>query len=80
MVFLHVKLVLEAMAGSLNLVGSIGSGNTAKLANQIIVVLNIAALSKAMVLATKSGVDPEKVFYAIRGGLMEVRLWMPKCR
>ena len=40
-----------------------------KLANQIIVALNIAAMSEAMVLATKAGVDPEKVFQAIRGGL-----------
>ncbi len=40
-----------------------------KLANQIIVALNIAALSEAMVLAAKSGVDPETVYKAIRGGL-----------
>jgi 2-hydroxy-3-oxopropionate reductase len=41
----------------------------AKLANQIIVALNIAAMSEAFVLATKAGVDPEVVFQAIRGGL-----------
>jgi 3-hydroxyisobutyrate dehydrogenase-like beta-hydroxyacid dehydrogenase len=57
------------MGGSVTLVGEIGSGNTTKLANQIIVALNIAAMSEAMVLATKAGVDPEKVFEAIRGGL-----------
>jgi 2-hydroxy-3-oxopropionate reductase len=51
------------------LVGDIGSGNVTKLANQVIVALNIAAMSEAMVLATKSGVDPEKVFQAIKGGL-----------
>jgi len=50
-------------------VGEIGSGNVTKLANQIIVALNIVAMSEAMVLATKPGVDPEKVFDAIRGGL-----------
>ena len=68
-VFEKVKPILEVMGGSVTLVGEIGSGNMTKLANQIIVALNIAALSEAMVLATKSGVDPEKVFQAIRGGL-----------
>ena len=50
-------------------VGDAGSGNMTKLANQIIVGLNIAAVSEAMVLAQKAGVDAEKVFQAIRGGL-----------
>ena len=49
--------------------GEIGSGNVTKLANQIIVALNIAAMSEAMVLATKAGVNPENVYNAIRGGL-----------
>ena len=49
--------------------GEVGSGNVTKLANQVIVALNIAAMSEAMVLATKNGVDPEKVYNAIRGGL-----------
>ncbi len=68
-VFDKVKPILEVMGGSVTLVGEIGSGNMCKLANQIIVALNIAAVSEAMVLATKAGVDPEKVFQAIRGGL-----------
>jgi 2-hydroxy-3-oxopropionate reductase len=68
-VFEKIKPILEVMGGSVTLVGEIGSGNMTKLANQIIVALNIAAVSEAMVLATKSGVDPEKVFQAIRGGL-----------
>lgn len=67
--FNEVKDVLEIMGGSVTLVGDIGSGNTTKLANQVIVALNIAAMSEAMVLAKKAGVDPEKVFNAIRGGL-----------
>lgn len=67
--FEKVKDILCVMGGSVTLVGEIGSGNMTKLANQIIVALNIAAMSEAMVLATKSGVDPEKVFQAIRGGL-----------
>jgi 2-hydroxy-3-oxopropionate reductase len=68
-IFDQVKDMLLVMGASAVLVGDIGSGNTTKLANQIIVALNIAAMSEAMVLATKAGVDPEKVYQAIRGGL-----------
>ena len=67
--FDQVKDILAKMGSSVTRVGEIGSGNVTKLANQIIVALNIAALSEAMVLATKAGVDPERVFQAIRGGL-----------
>ncbi len=67
--FDQVKDILAAMGSSVTRVGEIGSGNVTKLANQVIVALNIAAMSEAMVLATKAGVDPEKVFQAIRGGL-----------
>jgi len=67
--FNKVKDILGVMGSTVNLVGDIGSGNITKLANQIIVALNIAALGEAMVLATKAGVDPEKVYQAIRGGL-----------
>ncbi|MFB3167002.1 2-hydroxy-3-oxopropionate reductase [Neobacillus sp. 179-C4.2 HS] len=68
-VFDRVKPVLEAMAGSVVLVGEIGAGNVTKLANQVIVALNIAAVSEAFVLSQKAGVNPEAVFEAIRGGL-----------
>jgi len=61
--------VFQAMAASVVLVGDIGAGNVTKLANQIVVALNIAAVSEALVLATKAGVEPELVFKAIRGGL-----------
>jgi 2-hydroxy-3-oxopropionate reductase len=67
--FDQVRDILAAMGSSVTRVGEIGSGNVTKLANQIIVALNIAAMSEAMVLATKAGVDPERVFQAIRGGL-----------
>ncbi len=67
--FEEVKDILAVMGGSVTRVGEIGSGNTTKLANQIIVALNIAAMSEAMVLATKAGVNPERVFEAIKGGL-----------
>lgn len=68
-IFDTVEPVLKAMAGSVVRTGEIGAGNVTKLANQIIVALNIAAMSEALVLATKTGVEPELVYKAIRGGL-----------
>ena len=68
-VFEKVKDVLLKLGASAVLCGDIGAGNVTKLANQIIVALNIAAMSEAFVLATKAGVDPERVFNAIKGGL-----------
>ena len=67
--FDKVKPILEKMGSSVVLVGDVGAGNVAKLANQIVVALNIAAVSEAFVLSTKAGVDPQAVFNAIRGGL-----------
>ncbi len=61
--------LLMAMAGSVVYVGPLGSGNVAKLANQVIVAVNIAAVSEALTLAVKSGADLELVYQAIRGGL-----------
>ena len=61
--------VFKAMGSSAVLTGGSGAGSVTKLANQIIVQLNIAAVSEALVLATKAGVDPELVYKAIRGGL-----------
>jgi 2-hydroxy-3-oxopropionate reductase len=61
--------VMKAMAASVVRVGDLGAGSVAKLANQIIVAINIAAVSEALVLATKAGVAPEHVHGAIRGGL-----------
>lgn len=68
-IFDKYKDVLDAMAGSVVHVGKIGAGNTTKLCNQVVVALNIAAVSEAMVLAKKAGVDPDLVYQAIRGGL-----------
>lgn len=68
-VFDEYKDLFYAMGDSVVLVGDVGSGNVAKLANQIIVAVNIAAMGEALVLATKAGVNPEKVYEAIRGGL-----------
>ena len=68
-VFERCKPLLEAMGSSAVLCGDVGAGNTTKLANQIIVACNIQALAEALTLAQMAGVDPEKVFEAIRGGL-----------
>lgn len=68
-VFEKVEPVLKSMAASVVLTGDVGAGNVTKLANQVIVALNIAAMSEALVLATKTGVEPELVYKAIRGGL-----------
>ncbi len=68
-VFDEVRDILGVMGKSITHVGEIGSGNVTKLANQIIVAVNIAAASEALVLAAKAGVNPETVFNAIRGGL-----------
>jgi 2-hydroxy-3-oxopropionate reductase len=67
--FNKAKDILLKMGSSAVLCGGIGAGNVTKLSNQIIVALNIAAMSEGYVLATKAGVDPEKVFNAIKGGL-----------
>jgi 2-hydroxy-3-oxopropionate reductase len=61
--------MLNKMGTSVVLCGDIGAGNMTKLANQIIVALNIAAMSEALVLGAKGGVNPEIIFKAIRGGL-----------
>ena len=68
-VFDKFKPLLETMGSSVVRCGEVGAGNTTKLANQIIVALNIAAVGEAFMLAKKAGVDPELVFNAIKGGL-----------
>lgn len=67
--FEQAKPYFEAMGKSAALVGPVGSGNTCKLTNQVIVALNIAALSEGLMLAKLAGADVEKVFEAIKGGL-----------
>jgi 2-hydroxy-3-oxopropionate reductase len=61
--------ILEKLGSSVTLTGPVGAGNVTKLANQIIVACNIAAMGEALVLATRAGIDPEAVFNAIKGGL-----------
>lgn len=68
-VFDSVQDVLHVLGEDVTLVGDNGCGATAKLANQIIVNLNIAAMSEALVFAAKAGINVEKMYKAIRGGL-----------
>src|SRR5712664_2046591 len=68
-VFREAEPVLQVMGSSVTLTGPVGAGNFAKLANQIIVACNIAAMGEAFVLATRAGLDPNIVFNAIKGGL-----------
>ena len=68
-VFQRYKPLLMHMGATATRCGELGAGNTAKLANQIIVACNIEALAEALTLARKAGVDPECVFEAIKGGL-----------
>lgn len=68
-VFDVVLPVLLSMGSSATLTGPVGAGNVTKLANQIMVAVNIAGMSEALVLATKAGLDPEVVFNAVKGGL-----------
>jgi len=67
--FDQVAPLLRLMGSSVILTGAVGAGNVTKLANQIIVACNIAAMSEALVLARQCGVDQEVVFNAIKGGL-----------
>lgn len=67
-IFRQCKTILEVM-GKPVLVGDIGAGQTTKLVNQVIVAINIAAVAEGLILGKEAGVDPEKIFNAIRGGL-----------
>lgn len=67
--FERAKPLFAAMGNSATWVGPIGSGNTCKLTNQVIVATNIAALAEGLMLAEKAGANPQKVFEAIKGGL-----------
>jgi 2-hydroxy-3-oxopropionate reductase len=68
-VFDRVAPMFEPLGASAVLCGDYGAGNTTKLANQIMVAVNIAGVSEALVLSKKAGLDPQKVFDAVKGGL-----------
>ncbi len=68
-VFEQVLPILQKLGSSAILTGPVGAGNVTKLANQIMVACNIAAMGEALTLATRAGLDPEVVFNAVKGGL-----------
>jgi 2-hydroxy-3-oxopropionate reductase len=72
--FERVKPLFEKMGKNITLVGGNGDGQTTKVANQIIVALNIAAVSEALVFASKAGADPAKVRQALMGGFAASRI------
>ena len=73
-VFEKVRPLLEKMGTNITLVGGNGDGQTTKVANQIIVALNIAAVGEALLFASKAGADPAKVRQALMGGFASSRI------
>jgi 2-hydroxy-3-oxopropionate reductase len=73
-VFETVRPLLETMGKNITLVGGNGDGQTTKVANQIIVALNIAAVGEALLFASKAGADPAKVRAALMGGFAASRI------
>ena len=72
--FEQVKPLFELMGKNITLVGGNGDGQTCKVANQIIVALNIAAVGEALLFASKAGADPAKVRQALMGGFAASRI------
>ncbi|MFT3735271.1 MAG: 2-hydroxy-3-oxopropionate reductase [Rhodocyclaceae bacterium] len=73
-VFERVKPLFEKMGKNITLVGGVGDGQITKVANQIIVALNIEAVSEALLLAAKAGADPARVRQALMGGFANSRV------
>jgi 2-hydroxy-3-oxopropionate reductase len=72
--FERVQPLLALMGKNITRVGDVGAGQITKVANQIIVALNIAAVSEALVFASKAGADPAKVRQALMGGFAASRI------
>lgn len=72
--FERVRPLLALMGRNITLVGGVGDGQVCKVANQIIVGLNIAAVAEALVFASKAGADPERVREALMGGFASSRV------
>jgi len=72
--FARVKPLFELMGKNITLVGDVGAGQICKVANQIIVALNIEAVSEALLFASKAGADPAKVRTALMGGFASSKI------
>ena len=73
-VFTRVRPVFETLGKNIVHIGGAGAGQVAKACNQIVVALTIQAVSEALVLAAKAGVDPAKVRQALLGGFAQSRI------
>src|SRR5574337_1521762 len=73
-VFARVRPLFEKMGKNITLVGGNGDGQTAKVANQIIVALNIEAVAEALLFASRAGADPARVREALMGGFASSRI------
>ena len=73
-IFERVKPLFQLMGKTITLIGGNGDGQTAKVANQIIVALNIEAVAEALLFASKAGADPAKVRQALLGGFAASRI------
>jgi 2-hydroxy-3-oxopropionate reductase len=73
-IFAKIKPYFELMGKNIVLIGGNGDGQTCKVANQIIVALNIEAVGEALLFASKAGADPEKVRTALMGGFADSRI------
>lgn len=72
--FDQIKPIFEILGKNITLVGDIGTGQICKIANQIIVALNIEAVAEALVFASKAGADPSQVRQALMGGFASSRV------
>jgi 2-hydroxy-3-oxopropionate reductase len=73
-VFERIKPLFALMGKNITLVGAVGAGQVAKVANQIIVALNIEAVAEALLFAAKAGADPARVRQALMGGFAASRI------
>ncbi|WP_173424704.1 2-hydroxy-3-oxopropionate reductase [Photobacterium sanctipauli] len=73
-IFERVKPLFEVMGQNITLVGGNGDGQTCKVANQIIVALNIEAVGEALLFASKAGADPAKIRQALMGGFASSKI------
>ncbi|MFV0336605.1 MAG: 2-hydroxy-3-oxopropionate reductase [Tropicimonas sp.] len=72
--FAKVKPLLDLMGQNITLVGGNGDGQTCKVANQIVVALNIEAVAEALLFASRAGADPAKVREALMGGFASSKI------
>ncbi len=73
-IFAKVRPLFELMGKNITLVGGVGAGQTAKVANQMIVAMNIEAVAEALLFASKAGADPTRVREALMGGFASSKI------